>query len=634
MVYRKISNVAEIDSLSGPNISKLFLNNIIPEVVVIGRSNVGKSTLINSLLGNQSCLLLNVYADMCVMQIGFQTHDQQAVVTPKPGETKSLHFYGLPLNHDEAQAIAHSELPPYALFVVDMPGYGFSYMNEHDLLRSKILCFEYLCRRGFYQKSNEAASGIGMRANSTEIDIKKVGSLKNVLLLLDARHGLKLADKLFFEELLKYYYENHSEKINKISIAGEYLFPWKIQIVLTKCDLVDRIELSRRIMMIHKEWETIQLSLIENEINLLKKPLCQVCISEDSNKGSEYSYIIPVSYASADTASGYADSTIEAKNFSSRFRGYRELQESISAVVPEHFIPVKKIIESGEESSSELLLDQEINNKFKLKDKTTSKYEVPIAAKAPLLGDASPKTKSLLQSINEARHRLKTENEVKSSHNTNKIVSASIEKSNAFDKSDSKANNAKVPTSNTIKSKISSKSSTKRTVKSDEQIKVNNAKLVNIGEAEKIVIKPKAGIRQEGKPPSKAGANNNKSSSTSKPSIPTTTKVHNNDASIVSNRRVRRAMQFNRVIPSTTTTTTNTAATTVVNNNHKLKRSVYKSNVIKSNSKSTATVTSTTATTTTESIPPKVKRTKSFSKNKQYRLQRKNIAKHSQVFEE
>lgn len=67
----------------------------LPAVALAGRSNVGKSTLLNAL-----------------------TPSHLAAVSDRPGETQALHFYRL----------AH------ALVMVDLPGYGFAYANpvRHD----------------------------------------------------------------------------------------------------------------------------------------------------------------------------------------------------------------------------------------------------------------------------------------------------------------------------------------------------------------------------------------------------------------------------------------------------------------------------------------------------------------------
>ena len=163
-----------------------------------------------------------------------------------------------------------------AMVLVDMPGYGFSYMNNNDNIRVKNLCNTYLCNRG--------------------------SNLKRVILLLDARHGFKLGDKVFFKSLFEgergsergserggggwndrdsnsssergdrgksdrmigqersdsslgssssladRSYTNSNTKTGSKKKRGN--IHWKLQIVLTKCDLLDRMELARRIQVI------------------------------------------------------------------------------------------------------------------------------------------------------------------------------------------------------------------------------------------------------------------------------------------------------------------------------------------------------------------------------------------------
>ena len=79
-----------------------------PEVAVIGRSNAGKSTLLNSLLGYDS------------------SYTKKSSVSQKPGETQALHIYML-------RKQFNSKVP--ALALVDMPGYGFSFASEAEALR-------------------------------------------------------------------------------------------------------------------------------------------------------------------------------------------------------------------------------------------------------------------------------------------------------------------------------------------------------------------------------------------------------------------------------------------------------------------------------------------------------------------
>jgi GTP-binding protein len=70
----------------------------LPEVVLLGRSNVGKSTLINALLG--------------------RLNKKVAYVSSKPGKTRSANFFKI--------TRSGSDEPENAFCLVDMPGYGYA----------------------------------------------------------------------------------------------------------------------------------------------------------------------------------------------------------------------------------------------------------------------------------------------------------------------------------------------------------------------------------------------------------------------------------------------------------------------------------------------------------------------------
>jgi GTP-binding protein len=140
----------------------------LPEVAFAGRSNVGKSSLINAL-----------------------TLSAVARQSDKPGKTQSLNFYSV---QDE-------------LALVDLPGYGFAFAEEGRMSRWNTLIDDYLGGRG--------------------------SALKRVLVVLDARHGVKVNDR----EMLQF-------------LAAAHV---KFQVVVNKTDCVTPKDLARRWALITEE---------------------------------------------------------------------------------------------------------------------------------------------------------------------------------------------------------------------------------------------------------------------------------------------------------------------------------------------------------------------------------------------
>jgi GTP-binding protein len=123
-----------------------------PEIAFAGRSNVGKSSLINAMANRK----------------------QLARASNTPGRTQELNFF---------------DLGAGAIYMVDLPGYGFAEAPKKFVAAWKTLMLEYM--RG--------------RQN-----------LKRVFLLIDARRGIGDVDK----EVL--------DQFDKSAVS--------YQIVLTKCD--------------------------------------------------------------------------------------------------------------------------------------------------------------------------------------------------------------------------------------------------------------------------------------------------------------------------------------------------------------------------------------------------------------
>jgi len=112
----------------------------IPEFAFVGRSNVGKSSLISTLIKNRAIVK----------------------ISKEPGCTRSINFFAL-YKGDGVDVNTHQ------LYLVDLPGYGFAKAGKEEQKKWKAFIYDYLNNRD-------------------------PSTLRRVYILVDSRHGMKSSD--------------------------------------------------------------------------------------------------------------------------------------------------------------------------------------------------------------------------------------------------------------------------------------------------------------------------------------------------------------------------------------------------------------------------------------------------------
>lgn len=136
-----------------------------PEIVFIGRSNVGKSSLINSLTRRKNL----------------------ARISQTPGKTQTINFYKVNLKISEEDSVAYKNF-----YLVDLPGYGYAKTSKENRKIWAKFIEEYLLNS---REIKFVCQLIDMRHLPMESDLKMLNWLieKNLPLLIVATKSDKLS---------------------------------------------------------------------------------------------------------------------------------------------------------------------------------------------------------------------------------------------------------------------------------------------------------------------------------------------------------------------------------------------------------------------------------------------------------
>ena len=180
----KITATKFIKGVVGPD---AILENGTPQIAFIGRSNAGKSSLLNSLTGVKKL----------------------AVTSKTPGRTKEINVFLINDSH----------------YFLDLPGYGYAKAGAQTLEKLSELIFWYLLDVDYDQKIVLLIdSVVGPTANDLEVlrELEKAG--RDIVIVLNKVDKIK-----------KSQYRNQMKKLGD-QLQGHKLFPYSSQ---TKVGIVE-----------------------------------------------------------------------------------------------------------------------------------------------------------------------------------------------------------------------------------------------------------------------------------------------------------------------------------------------------------------------------------------------------------
>lgn len=127
-----------------------YPTNNLPEIVLVGKSNVGKSSFINTMVNRKKL----------------------ARTSSEPGKTRLINFYKVKGNYEKN---GESTTQEQDFYLVDLPGYGFSKMSKQQQVEVGNFIEEYLV---------------------------KCTNISLVVFLIDIRHNPTENDKMMYDYII------------------------------------------------------------------------------------------------------------------------------------------------------------------------------------------------------------------------------------------------------------------------------------------------------------------------------------------------------------------------------------------------------------------------------------------------
>ena len=158
-------------------VTSVLPDNELPEIAFAGKSNVGKSSLINTLMNRKNL----------------------ARTSSEPGKTQTINFYLVDAFEKKTEEDGRETKLDRKLYFVDLPGYGYARISKNESEKWGRMIENYL------QKSKQ---------------------LRTVFLLIDIRHEPGANDRQMYEWILSQGYEpviiaTKSDKIKRSQLPKQ-----------------------------------------------------------------------------------------------------------------------------------------------------------------------------------------------------------------------------------------------------------------------------------------------------------------------------------------------------------------------------------------------------------------------------